>query len=191
MKEYEIVVVGTSLGGLTALEALLKGLPGDFNLPIVVVQHRDKRSDGTLGMILERYTGLNVCDAEDKMPITRGNVYLAPPNYHLLVERGSLSLSCEGPVLFARPSIDVMFESAADAYGCRTIGVIMTGASADGARGLAAIKQRGGVAIVQQPETAEARAMPAAAIAAVKPDRILPLNEIGLYLAELVYLNVK
>lgn len=191
MREYEIVVVGTSLGGLTALEVLLKGLPRDFELPIVVVQHRDKRSDGTLGSLLSRHSALSVFDAEDKMPIERGNVYLAPSNYHLLVERGSLSLSCEGPVLFARPSIDVMFESAAEAYGCRTVGVIMTGASADGACGLAAIKQRGGFTIVQDPDTAEARAMPMAALAAVKADRTLALQEIGPYLAGLVYSNVK
>ena len=179
MSRYEIVVMGTSLGGLQALETVLGALPAGFPVPVVVVQHRNKNSDNTLTQLLRRYTGLTVYDAEDKMPLEPGAVYIGPPNYHMLVEDGYLALSCEGPVLYARPSIDVLFESAAEAYGRGTIGVIMTGASNDGAQGIATIKKRGGVAIAQSPDTAEARTMPSAAIAAAKVDYILPLAEIG------------
>ena len=185
MSKYDIVVMGTSLGGLQALETVLGALPEDFPVPVAVVQHRNKNSDGTLAQLLRLYTPLKVYDAEDKMPLEPGAVYISPPNYHMLVEHGYVALSCDAPVLYARPSIDVLFESAAEAYGRGTIGVIMTGASSDGAHGTAAIKQRGGVAIAQSPTTAEARAMPAAAIAATKVDRILPLAEIGPHLAAL------
>jgi two-component system chemotaxis response regulator CheB len=185
VSRYEIVVMGTSLGGLQALEKVLGALPAQFPVPVAVVQHRGKNSDDTLTQLLRRYTPLRVYDAEDKMPLEPGAVYISPPNYHLLVEDGYLALSCDAPVLYARPSIDVLFESAAESYGSRTIGVIMTGASSDGAEGIAAIKKRGGVAVAEDPDTAEARTMPAAAIAAAKVDRILPLAGIGPYLAAL------
>jgi two-component system chemotaxis response regulator CheB len=185
VSRYEIVVMGTSLGGLQALEKVLGALPAQFPVPVAVVQHRGKNSDDTLTHLLRRYTPLKVYDAEDKMPLEPGSVYISPPNYHLLVEDGYLALSCDAPVLYARPSIDVLFESAAESYGSRTVGVIMTGASSDGAEGIAAIKERGGVAIAEDPSTAEARTMPAAAIAAARVDRILPLTEIGPYLAAL------
>jgi two-component system, chemotaxis family, protein-glutamate methylesterase/glutaminase len=185
MSRYEIVVMGTSLGGLQALETVLGALPPAFPVPVVVVQHRNKNSDDTLTQLLRRYTPLKVYDAEDKMPLEPAAVYIGPPNYHILVEDGYVALSCEGPVLYARPSIDVLFESAAAAYGRGAIGVIMTGASSDGAQGIEAIKKRGGVAIAQSPETAEAPTMPAAAIAAAKVDMILSLAEIGPHLATL------
>jgi two-component system chemotaxis response regulator CheB len=183
VSRYEIVVMGTSLGGLQALETVLGALPPTFPVPVAVVQHRNKHSDSTLTQLLTRHTALKVYDAEDKMPLEPGAVYLSPPNYHMLVEDGYVALSCDAPVLYARPSIDVLFESAAGSYGARTIGVIMTGASSDGAQGIAAIKKRGGTAIAQDPATAEARAMPAAAIAAARVDRILPLSQIGPCLA--------
>jgi two-component system, chemotaxis family, protein-glutamate methylesterase/glutaminase len=183
VSRYEIVVIGTSLGGLMALETVLGALPARFPVPVVVVQHRNKNSDSTLTGLLRRHTALKVYDAEDKMPLEPGAVYIGPPSYHTLVEDGYVALSCDAPVLYARPSIDVLFESAAEAYGRGTVGVIMTGASSDGAHGIAAIKRRGGVAIAQDPTTAEAPAMPAAAIAAAKVDFVLPLAAIGPNLA--------
>ncbi len=115
--QYEIVVVGTSLGGLKALQALLAGLPKDFPLPVVIVQHRGKDSGDPLVALLQSATPLLVREAEDKQPMAPGVVYLAPADYHLLVEAGGFMLSTDAPVVFARPSVDVLFESAADAYG--------------------------------------------------------------------------
>jgi two-component system chemotaxis response regulator CheB len=129
---------------------------------------------------------LPVSDADDKQPILPRHVYLAPPDYHLLIQRGWFSLSTEEHVHFARPSIDVLFESAADAYGEQVIGLILTGANQDGAAGLARIKERGGVAIVQDPSTAERGEMPDAALAATVADAVLPLEEIGPFLYGLV-----
>jgi len=126
-----------------------------------------------------------VREAEDKDPLLPGRVYLAPPRYHLLVERGKLALSTEAPDNYAQPSIDVLFESAAASYREGVVGVLLTGSNADGAQGLSAIKRAGGLAIVQDPETAEARAMPDAAIARGAADMILPLCEIGVFLAGL------
>ena len=182
--KYRIAVIGTSLGGLTALEILLGELPADFPLPIVVVQHRDVRSV-TLAQILQRGSRLRVREPGDKEAIRPGVVYLAPPDYHLLLEPDGFALSTDGPVCYARPSIDVLFESAADAFGKGAIGVILTGASSDGASGAAAIDRRGGTLIVQDPHTAESSAMPRAAIAAVPSSRVLPLRAIPAALVEL------
>ena len=177
---YELVVIGASWGGLHAVGRVLAGFPEEVDLPIVVAQHRHPDSlDATLRGLLGAQIGRLVVDVEDKLPIETGRVYLAPPGYHLLVERGSFALSVDERVQFARPSIDVLFESAADAYGAGLIGVILTGANRDGAAGLAEIKQRGGIAIVQDPAGAARRAMPDAAIAATVADAVLPLEEIG------------
>lgn len=181
---YSIVVVGTSWGGLAALSTLLHGLPGDFNLPIVVVQHRGKDSERLLTELLQDTTELNVCEIEDKEPLTPGTVHLAPSNYHVLVEEGYLSLNTDDLVRFSRPSIDVMFTSAADAYGARAIGIVLTGANEDGARGLAHIARRGGMALVQDPKTAEIPIMPLAAIKAVPGAQKLPLDAIAPKLVE-------
>lgn len=178
-----IVVVGTSLGGLRALKTLLGGLPADFQTPVAIVQHRHAGSDDRLSEPLQRRTVLPVAEAEDKEVIVPGHVYLAPANYHLLVEEGSFALSTDSAVCHARPSIDVLFESAANAYGARAIGVILTGASQDGADGLAAIERHGGVAVVQDPATAESGTMPQAAIAAIETGRILPLEGIAPFVA--------
>jgi two-component system chemotaxis response regulator CheB len=182
---YGIVVVGASAGGAHSLAALLSGLPRGFPLPVVAVLHRGQDSTDTLTESLQRSSVLRVKEAQDKEPLVPGSVYLAPPDYHLLVEKDNLGLSTEGPVHWARPSIDVLFESAADTWAERTIGVILTGANADGAQGLACIKRRGGLAVVQDPSEAQYRAMPDAAIAAAKVDRILPLKEIARLLAGL------
>jgi two-component system chemotaxis response regulator CheB len=182
-----LVAVGTSLGGLNALLALLRVLPRDLGVPIVVVQHRSAASNGSLADVLQQHTGWRVVEAEDKARLEPGTVYVAPPDYHLLIEdRDSLALSTEGPVRSARPSIDVLFESAAEAYGPAAIAVLLTGASADGAAGLAHIKARGGRAIVEDPATAECATMPAAGIAAAAVDYVLPLERIGPHLVSLV-----
>ena len=182
-----IVVVGVSKGGLLALEVLLGGLPADFPWPVVICQHRAPDRSAPLDEILRQYTPLKVVEAEDKIELAPVTVYLAPPDYHLLIEReGCLSLSVDAPVSWARPSVDVLFESAADACGAAVIAVILTGANNDGAAGAAAVKARGGMLIVQDPETAESPAMPQAAIDAAVPDRILPLDEIAPYLSDLV-----
>ena len=176
---FEIVVVGTSIGGLRALQVLLSGLPEGFPLPLIIVQHRGKDSEIGLCDFLGSISRVPVSEPEDKEAIFPGRAYLAPRDYHLLIENGSLVLSTDQPVAFARPSIDVLFESAADEYKERTIGVVLTGANQDGARGLAAIKMRNGLTLVEDPESAACREMPDAAIAATQVDRILPLQEIA------------
>ena len=182
---FELIVIGASLGGLHALETLLAGLPQAFPLPVVVAQHRHKDSSDLVAL-LQRYSLLLVGEGEDKEAIRPGRVYLAPADYHLLIEASHFALSLEAPVEYARPSIDVLFESAAEAYAERVIGVILTGASQDGARGLAKIKASGGLTVVQSPATAEGQTMPAAAIAATQVDQILPLSEIALFLSQFV-----
>jgi two-component system chemotaxis response regulator CheB len=182
---YEIVVVGTSWGGLAAIRQLIAGLPPAFALPVVVVQHRHKDSNHLLTSLLQDRTPLCVCDVEDKAPIVGGNIYLAPPDYHLLVEHGHFSLSTDEAVLFSRPSIDVTFTSAADAYAEHAVGVILTGANADGAAGLRRVFDRGGLAFVQRPDTAESPIMPNAAIHAVPRARVLPIARIAESLASL------
>jgi len=180
-----LIVIGTSLGGLTALEAVLTALPRDFPLPVAVVQHRSTDSGTTYVRVLQRHAALKVREPEDKEPIQPGYLYVAPPDYHLMVEDGAFALSTEGPVLYARPSIDVLFVSAADAYGEGVVGVVMTGASSDGARGAAKIKEAGGLLLVQEPGTAESPIMPRAALSAATPDWVLPLSEIGPQLLQL------
>lgn len=182
---YELTVMGASLGGLNALTMILAGLPKRFPIAIAIAQHRHRFADGELATFLRRQTELPILEVEDKQRILAGQVYLAPADYHLLVEPGYFSLSTEAPVAHARPSIDVLFETAADAYVERLIGLILTGASSDGAEGLAKVQARGGLALVQAPETAENRAMPKAAIAAVPTAKILPLNEIAPFLTRL------
>ena len=177
---YELICIGASWGGLQAVGQVLSDIPADVRQPVVIAQHRHKDTrEGTLAELLQLRIGRPVQDVEDKTPIEAGHVYIAPPDYHLLVQRGSFALSVEERVQYARPSIDVMFESAAYAYGPAVIGIILTGANRDGAAGLALIKRRGGVVVVQDPAGALRRAMPEAAIAATAADAILPLEEIG------------
>jgi two-component system chemotaxis response regulator CheB len=182
---YSIVAVGTSWGGLSALTKLLGGLPEDFSIPIVVVQHRSKDSDRLLSQLLQDGTELKVCEIEDKDVLCEGTVHVAPANYHVLIESGYVSLSIEEPVRHSRPSIDVMFTSAADAYGEGAIGVVLTGANEDGARGLADIAKRGGLALVQDPKTAEIPIMPEAAIRAVPTAERLSIEKLAPRLIEL------
>ncbi|HSQ28629.1 MAG TPA: chemotaxis protein CheB [Gemmatimonadaceae bacterium] len=185
MAAYEIAVVGTSWGGLAALRQLVTALPDTFALSMVVVQHRHRDSDHLLTSLLQDRTPLCVSEVEDKAPIAGGTIYLAPADYHLLVEGGHFSLSTDEAVLYSRPSIDVTFTSVADAYGKRAVGVVLTGANADGARGLRRIADRGGLALVQRPESAESPTMPAAALRAVPEARVLSIAQIASTLAAL------
>jgi two-component system, chemotaxis family, protein-glutamate methylesterase/glutaminase len=179
---YRFVAVGVSAGGLHALQTLVAGLPADFSLPMAVVQHRARESY-LLCELLQEKTTLRVVEVTDKETVEPRTVYLAPPDYHLLVDDGYFSLSTDEPVRFSRPSIDVMFETAADVYGMDAIGVVLTGANADGSAGLRRIADAGGHAIVQDPSTAEVRVMPRNALKAVPDACVLPLGEIAGHLA--------
>ena len=182
---YKLVVIGASLGGLHAIAALLGGLPASFPLPVAIVQHRHRESEASLEAVLQRATQLPVCEIEDKQAIRPGTACLAPADYHLMVESGAFALSTDAPVLYARPSIDVLFESAADVYGHQVIGIVLTGASTDGAAGLAAIKAAGGLTVVQEPATAECAVMPTAALERVNADYVLTVPAIVTLLRQL------
>jgi two-component system chemotaxis response regulator CheB len=182
---YSVVAVGTSWGGLSAMMKLLGGLPEDFPIPIVIVQHRGKDSNDLLSQLLQDSTELTVCEIEDKDALSPGRVHVAPANYHVMLEPGYASLTIEEPVRYSRPSIDVMFDSAAATYGPTAIGVVLTGANEDGARGLAHIVERGGRGLVQDPNTAEIPVMPKAAIKAVPSAEVLPLDRLAPRLIEL------
>jgi two-component system, chemotaxis family, protein-glutamate methylesterase/glutaminase len=176
--ECKIVVIGASLGGLNAIVEVMRDIPPEFPAPIAFVQHRSASDPDTLVRLLRRQTKLQVKEPSDKEEIVPATLYLAPADYHLIVEPGAFALSTGPAVSYARPSIDVLFESAADSYGVGTIGVILTGANHDGAAGVARIKSRGGRILVQDPQTAECGVMPRSAIQATKPDQILLLHEI-------------
>jgi two-component system chemotaxis response regulator CheB len=182
---YSVVAIGTSWGGLAALTKLLREMPADFRIPVVLVQHRGKDSERLLVQLLQDATSLEVCEIEDKDPLTPGRVHVAPANYHVLIENGYASLTIEEPVRFSRPSIDVMFASVADTYQSAAIGVVLTGANEDGALGLAHIVKRGGRGLVQDPRTAEIPIMPQAAIRAVPTAEVLPLDALAPRLIEL------
>lgn len=187
-RRVELVVVGASAGGVAALLALLGPLPASYPLPVVAVLHLLPRHESRLGRVLAHRLALPAREARDKEAIAAGTVYLASPDYHLLIETDrSFSFSSEPPVSFARPSIDVLMSSAADAYGAALAGVLLTGANMDGAEGMAAIKAAGGLTIVQQPAEADVPTMPQAAIARCRPDHILPLQDIQRMLARLAH----
>ena len=180
MTPYEVVAIGASWGGLHAVGTVLTGLGPGFGAAVVVAQHRSPNDDaGLLPELLERRSGLPVADGGDKDALIPGRVIVAPSGYHLLVADGCVELSCDDIVQFSRPSIDVLFESVAQEYESRAIGVVLTGANADGANGLAAIARRGGHTIVQDPATSERPEMPRAALKALEPDAVLPLEDIA------------
>ena len=186
MSEIKVVVVGASWGGLAALTTLFKTMPDRFKVPLVVVQHRSRHGDNLLAVLLQDVTRLRVIDVEDKEPLEPDSVYVAPANYHLLIEEDHLSLTTDPLVRFSRPSIDVTFMSAGDVYRDCTIGVILTGANDDGSLGLRHIVDLGGAAIVQNPTTAESSSMPAAALRAVPEAEVLELPMIGPRLVQMV-----
>lgn len=185
MIEPEAIVIGASAGALEALTAILPGLPADYPLPVMIVVHIPPDRQSVLAELFRAKCRINVAEAQDKEPIAGGTAYFAPPDYHLLVERDrSLSLSSDEPVYYSRPSLDVLFESAADAYGAGLVGIILTGANQDGAEGLRAVVQAGGRAIVQSPKGAYAAAMPEAAIALCPEALVLSLPDIQAYLQQ-------
>lgn len=174
------VVIGASAGGIAAITTILPALPASFLVPIVVVLHQHPGGGAGWPEYLGRQTALAVVEVEDKMPLTARTIHCAPPGYHLLMEQdGSFALSVDEKVHFARPSIDLLFSSAADAFGPALIGVILTGANDDGAEGLAEIAARGGVAVVQSPTSATWSTMPAAALQAVPQALVVDLEAIA------------
>lgn len=185
MARFGLVVIGCSWGGFHALREIFAALPEDFPIPIVVAQHRMAQAPDGLHTSLQTASRVPIADVMDKEPLLGGAIYLAPADYHTMVDGKALALSTEEVVQFARPSIDVLFESAANSYGAGLIAVILTGANEDGAEGLRRVKELGGYTIVQDPDTAIRREMPEAALAMVRPDRVLSLDEIGPHLVEL------
>jgi two-component system chemotaxis response regulator CheB len=179
MTDIEIVAVGASLGGLQAMQSLLRGIPASFEVAVLIAQHRRADPASMLVELLQKHCALPVSEPEDKTPIERGHVYVAPSDYHLLVEDKHVALSVDPPVCYARPSIDVLFESVADAYGPAAVGVILTNSNEDGAAGARAIKRAGGQLIVQDPDTAESPVGPRAVLALTEVDAILPIESIA------------
>jgi two-component system chemotaxis response regulator CheB len=185
--KYEAVVIGCSFGGINALATILPALAKDLPVSIMVVQHMSPEHDSFLAEYFNRISPIMVKEAEDKEKIETGTVYLAPPDYHLMVEEDrTLSLSFEEKVNNSRPSIDVLFETAADAFGAHLVGVILTGANHDGSLGLKAIKEKGGLVLAQNPRTADAKVMPEAAIKVMDIDHIMELAEIAPLLNRIV-----
>lgn len=185
--KYQAIVIGASTGGFGAVGDLLAVLPWDIKVPIIVVQHLSPYSDDFMAKHLNEICSIEVKEADEKEKLRAGCAYIAPANYHLLVEKDrTLSLTVEPRVNYSRPSIDVLFESAADVFGCGLIGVVLTGANSDGGKGLKRIKDMGGLAIVQDPESAEASTMPKAAIEAAEADFILKPEDIGKKIVELM-----
>lgn len=185
-QQVRAVVVGTSAGGVEALSTLLPALPPGLRPPLFVVLHVPRDRPSLLVDLLGRRCAVPVVEAEDKMPVQEGTVYVAPPDYHLLIDEGPrLSLSVDPPVNFSRPSIDVLFESAADVFGAGLVGIILTGASRDGASGLRAIRDAGGATVVQAPQDARVPFMTEAAIREIPVDHVLPLEGIAALLRTL------
>lgn len=180
------IVIGASAGAVGALSSILPAFPADYRWPIMIVVHLPPDTDSAMAQLFAAKCRIQVKEAEDKENICAGVAYFAPPNYHLLVElNGMLSLSSDEPELFSRPSINVLFESARDAFGAGLVGVVLTGASNDGAEGLRAVCHAGGLAFVQDPATAEAAAMPKAALAACPGARAMTLQQIAASLVKL------
>jgi len=176
---FEVVVVGASAGGVSALQDLLSALPADLPIPVLVVLHLPRDRPSRIADLLDVRCPLPVREADDKQPMLPGTVTFAPPDYHLLVEdRSTLALSIDAPVLFSRPAIDPLFESAADTFGDRVLAILLTGASSDGSAGVAAVRQAGGEAWIQCPEDAYSPTMPASALAHAGADAVLPLTSI-------------
>ena len=183
---HDLVAIGASWGGLDAVRTLLGGLPAELDAAVVIAQHRAPESHPTAFRdLLGAVTRLKVREAGDKDELRTGTAYVAAPDYHLLVEPGRLALTTDEPVQYARPSIDVLLQTAAEAYRERCVGVVLTGANADGASGLARIAELGGAAVVQDPETAERDEMPRAALARVPTATVAPVAEIATLLVEL------
>lgn len=186
-RKYDAVVIGTSAGGLYALTEMLASLPGDYAVPIIIVQHRSKDQRFLLEEVLQNKCRIAIKQADEKEKIEAGVVYIAPPDYHLLVERDrTLSLSTDPHVRYSRPSIDVLFQSAAIVYKDRLAAIVLTGANSDGSRGIVEVKNYGGTTIVQDPKEALFPAMPKAAIETKVVDKVLPIKLIKDFLLTLM-----
>lgn len=186
VRPIDAVVMGASAGGIDALIVLLRGLPATWRLPVVVVVHLPETHESRLAEVFQHRLPIPVREAEDKAPVRPGTLYFAPPAYHLSIERNRMfSLSCEPPVRWSRPSIDILMGSAADAYGERLAGFLLTGANDDGAAGLLQIHDAGGLTAVQSPLEAQVDTMPRAAIARHAPDHVLPLQALRALLLQL------
>ncbi|MBO9205149.1 MULTISPECIES: chemotaxis protein CheB [Niastella] len=182
-KKYDAIVIGASAGGLYIMIRILKLLPANFNIPIIVVQHRAKDERTLLEEVLQQKCKVKIKQADEKELIQPGNVYFAPPDYHLLIENdGTFSLNCDPPVNYSRPSIDVLFETAADVYKQRLLAIILTGANKDGSYGIKKIALQGGTTIAQLPETADYPEMPRAAISTGHVQLVLDADAIGQFL---------
>ncbi len=178
-RQFEAVVIGASAGGVNALMQVLPALPRGYRLPIVVVLHVRSGRQNQLVDVFQQRVQLPVREAGDKEDVIPGTLYFAPAGYHLLLENErSFSLSCDAPLHFARPAIDITMESAADVYGAGLAGILLTGANDDGAQGMAAIGRAGGLTVVQDPEEANVGVMPLEAIRVRPPDLVLPLEQI-------------
>lgn len=176
---YEAIVIGASSGGMNALKLITSTLPENFSMPVIVVLHVSPHSNSQWISLLNEKAKLNIKEADEKEQINTGTIYIAPPNYHLLIEKDkTFSLTIDGRVNFARPAIDVLFESAAEVFKNKLIGIVLTGSSNDGTKGIQKIKNNGGLVIIENPETAESPGMPASAINAVNADYILSLENI-------------
>ena len=189
---YDLVAVGASLGGVTALRVLLAGLPAAFPTPLAIVQHRGAEGggvdgDSALATLLSEGTSIPIVEPTDREPIRPGVAYLAPPGYHMMVEPGFLTLSIEAPVSFARPSIDVLFETAAEAYGRRLAAILLTCSSEDGAAGMLAAARRGGLTIVEDPVSAHSPVAGRSALALTSVHHVLPLDRIAGVLAAMAF----
>jgi len=178
-KRYEAIVIGVSSGGMEAMKFLFSALPREFSIPIIVVQHMSPHSDSQWISVVKKNFPLEFKEADEKEKILPGHIYIAPPNYHLLVEADrSFSLSVEPKVNYARPAIDVLFQTASMVYKEKLIGIVLTGSNHDGAEGLKQIKVCGGLCIVQDPATAASSYMPQAALEAAQPQYVLSLKKV-------------
>jgi two-component system chemotaxis response regulator CheB len=183
---FRAVVIGVSTGGVEALKMLLGALPASYPLPVLIVSHVSPEAGNGLALLLDNLCDIKVKEADESEAVAPGTVYLAPPNYHMQLEHdGRISLSIDPPVNFARPSVDVLFETAADAMGPALVGLVLTGAGFDGSRGLKAVAMNGGVTVVQDPAGAVADSMPKSAIDAVSPDHVAPLKQLAALLIKL------
>ena len=183
---YEAIVIGVSSGGMNVLKIISAALPIDFKIPIIVVQHVGAHSDSQWIQLLNEKSNLHVKEADEKEKIEKGKIYIAPPNYHLLIEKDkTFSLTIDERVNFARPAIDVLFESAAEAYRNKLIGIVLTGSNNDGTKGIKRITECNGLTIIQDPKTAESPYMPESAIRAIKPDHVLSIENIIAFLIKL------
>jgi len=185
-KKIEAVVIGASAGGLAALQNICRNLDKTFSKPIVIVQHIHAHSDGFMAWHLNSISSLKVKEAEDKEKLENGVIYVAPANYHIMIDdNGMISLTTDERVNYSRPSIDVLFETASDVYQDQLVGVILTGANGDGTAGMNSIKQSGGITVIQDPQTAEVRTMPESVLRQVQIDQVLPLEKISEFLNNL------